>query len=222
MGLIIDLILFLIILFVVFLSARKGFVAVFVEIVGFILAFVLAFSLSTPISGYIYDKAIEPSIIEDAKDYTHETGNSFYDSLPDFITDNAEKIGITAQTFDSAVTSNMDSGVENATREASQTLLKPTVVKMLEIIVTLVLIFILMFVVKILAKWLNRLFSFSIIGKVNKILGAIAGIPKGIIFAALFCLIINFVLIFEADGFWIFTPKNLSASTLFDILSKIF
>ncbi len=222
MGIIIDLILFLIILLFVFLSAKKGFVAVFVEIVGFILAFVLAFSLSTPISDYIYDKAIEPSIVESAKDYTNEKGTGFYESLPPFIKENAEKIGITAEAFDNTVTSNMERGAETAVIEASQKVLKPTIVKMIEIMVTLILIFILMFVVKILARWLNRLFSFSIIGKVNSILGAVVGIPKGIIIAAVFCLIINFLLIFESDGFWIFTPTNLSASILFDLLSKIF
>lgn len=222
MGIVIDIILILIVLLFVLLSAKKGFVAVFVEIVGFVLAFMLAFSLSSAISDYIYDKTVEPSIVKSAKEYTEETAVSVYDSLPSYITKNAESVGVTAETFDEAVTANLENGVEEAVTAASQKLLKPIVVKMIEVIVILILMIVLMFAVRILAKWLNKLFSFSIVGKLNSFLGAVVGIPKGIIMAAIFCLVINLVLIFEIDGFWIFTPQNLSDSTLFDILSKIF
>ena len=50
MSYILDAIIILIVLFYVFISAKKGFVRTLIEVVGFVAAIVIAFTVSTPIA----------------------------------------------------------------------------------------------------------------------------------------------------------------------------
>ena len=47
---------------------------------------------------------------------------------------------------------------------------------------------------KFVAKFLNGLFSFSIVGKLNRTLGGITGVFKGAVFALVFCMAVTFIL----------------------------
>ncbi|MFQ8953025.1 MAG: CvpA family protein [Oscillospiraceae bacterium] len=83
----------------------------------------------------------------------------------------------------------------------------------------IIIMVILIFLVKILAKFLNGVFSFSIVGKLNRILGGIAGIPKGIIIAMLFCMIISLIVSLTPDGFLIFKTEAMEKSWFFSHFS---
>ena len=79
---------------------------------------------------------------------------------------------------------------------------------------------VLLVVVKFLAKMINRVFSFSIIGKANRLLGGIIGIPKGIIFAILFCMVISLIVSLN-NGFLIFTAENIEKTYVFKFFAEI-
>ena len=64
MGIILDLIILAIIVIFAFLSAKKGFVRTLIELVGFFLAIFIASSISPAISNGVYDKFIEPAIVD--------------------------------------------------------------------------------------------------------------------------------------------------------------
>ena len=66
------------------------------------------------------------------------------------------------------------------------------------------------------AKIVNKLFSFSLLGKLNKILGGILGIPKGILLASAFCLLVIVVINVTEDGFLIFTGESIESSMIFE------
>ena len=95
-------------------------------------------------------------------------------------------------------------------------------VKLISLIYSVFLMIILIFIVKILAKFINRLFSFSIVGSLNRVLGGIVGIPKGIIIAALFCTVVSLIVSVTENGFLIFTGEAVRGSWFFTHLTAKF
>ena len=68
---------------------------------------------------------------------------------------------------------------------------------------------------------LNKMFSFSVIGKLNHFLGGIIGIAKGGIFAILICEILLLVISFTG-GVWIFNNQNIEKTIVFQFLTNVF
>lgn len=229
MSIILDLIVLAIIISTVLISAKRGFVRVLIELIGFIAAVFITFTISTPLSNITYDKIIEPPIISSvtssvnsvAGDKAEAAIENTWKSLPTFVKNNIEKIGITKEKIDNSITNNIGNGTESAVRSASQDVIKPVVTKTLQLIYMVLIIVILMFVVKLLAKFINKLFSFSVIGTANRVLGGIVGLPKGIIIAMVFCLCISLIVSFTKDGFLIFTKEAMEKSWIFSNLSVI-
>lgn len=224
-SLILDLIVVAIILFCILHSAKKGFVKVVVGVVGLIAAYMLAFTVSTPLANITYDKFIEPAMVnavnESTDTQTDSAQTKAWDAIPEFITKNAEKYGVSLSEFSESVTENISNGAETAVIKASQDVIKPISIKIIGLIYSVVLMTASLFVVRILAKFINKLFSFNFIGKVNRILGGIIGIFKGIIFAVFFCAVISLIVSFTKNGFLIFTPENINGSFIFKGLANL-
>lgn len=224
-SLILDLIIIVIILFCILHSAKKGFVKVVLEVAGLIAAYIITFTISTPLANITYDKIIEPAMVNAMSDSTETQTDSAqtkaWDAIPEFITKNAEKYGVSLSEFSESVTANISSGAETAVIKASQDVIKPISVKIIGLIYSVILMTASVFVVRILAKFINKLFSFSFIGKANRILGGIIGIFKGIIFAVFFCAVISLIVSFTKNGFLIFTPENINNSFIFKGLANL-
>ena len=225
MHLIIDLIILAIIILNIILSAKNGFVKTLIEVVGFVLAIIVSISLSTPIANFVYDKTVEPTIVnsvtEKAESNVDTAANEIWNSLPKFLKDNAADIGITnekiTQTFESETTDN----VKNTALKVSQDVVKPVFVKIVGLAISAILFIILMFIVKLLAKLINGIFSFSIIGVLNRTLGAFLGLGKGILIAIAVCMLISMIVSFTTKGFLIFTKETLDKTYIFNILTNI-
>lgn len=197
MSIVLDLIILAIIIITAYISAKKGFVKVLVETVGFVLAIVIAFTVSTPLAEITYDKFIEPTIIKSAEKAV-ENGESVeikaWESVPTFITENVEHLGISTEEFSKVLNENISSGAKKAVAVASQRIIKPVCVNLIGMIYSVILMVVLLILVKFVAKFLNGLFSFSIVGKLNRTLGGITGIFKGTVFVVVFCTAVTFIL----------------------------
>lgn len=225
MGIILDLIVVAIILVTVAFSAKRGFVRVAVELVGFIAAILLTFAVSTPLANLTYDKFIEPSLVKSVSSSTGETASqvvdSTWDSLPSFIKNNSASLGISKDSYNEKISTNLAQGAETAAKTASQNVIKPVATKFIGLIISVVLLIVLMFVVKILAKYMNKLFSFSIVGKLNRVLGGIIGLPKGIILAIAFCMLVSLIVSFTANGIWIFNQETINDTAIFKFFNGL-
>lgn len=225
MSYILDLIIILIILFFIISSARRGFVRVLLEVIGFILAISLTLTISTPLSRVTYDKIIEPSLLKTANEENteniQEIVDNAWEALPGFITINAQRLNLNTEDISRTVTENMQDGTQAALKATSQKIIKPIAVKVLGLCYSTILLGILFFVVRLLAKSINKLFSFSLVGKINKTLGGAVGLLKGIIFAAFFTALISLIISFTENGFWIFTYENIANSYLFKLFTGI-
>jgi len=218
MWILLDLIVLGIIALFVFLSSRKGFVRMLIELSGFVLAIILANILSTPLANFTYDKAIEPAIISSVQENNQNAADTAMDSMPSFVK-NIIGEGGAISNFEEMVSDNMEKGSEAAVRIASQNVIKPKVARYISMFYIMVLTAVFTFLVGFVAKFVNKLFSFSVIGKMNSILGGVLGIGKGAFIAMIFCTIISLLVSFSNGSFLIFTDAAINDSLLFDLLS---
>lgn len=228
MGVILDLIVLAIIVLTVFLSARRGFVRTAVELVGFIAAVIISLTISTPLSNATYDKIIEPAIVSSASsladssvDDSAAAIDAFWNGMPEWVKGGVEKAGISKDSIDTSIAANIGNGVRSAMESASQSVIKPAVTGTLALVYQAILLIVLLIIVKPLAKFVNKLFSFSVIGTANRVLGGAVGVVKGIIYAALFCLLITVIISFTSNGFWIFNAETAEQSLFFSFFNSL-
>lgn len=234
-----DLILVIIIGASVYLSARRGFVRTFVEAIGVVAAAIIALTVCTPLANATYDKIIEPAITKTVCEEVNKaleneelnlqldgTPNKILEALPQKIQSLIEKSEID---YDKLLEENKylinDDTVENTVQELVfnilQNSLKPIAVKVISYIYAFIIFSFLLVVVKPFAKLLNKAFSFSIVGKLNTMLGGVCGLAKGIVFTLLLCLVIYSVASFTENGIWIFNVENIDKTFIFKYLISL-
>ena len=229
MSIILDLIVLAIIVITVLMSAKRGFVRTLIELLGFIAAVFISFTISTPLANSTYDKIIEPSIlstvtstVDTAADNSAAAAvDSFWNEIPGWIKGGIEKAGISKESLDGSITANIGNGVQSAVESTSQNVIKPAVTSTLALIYQVISLIVLMALVKPLAKLINKLFSFSVIGTANRVLGGVVGVPKGVIYAVAFCLLITLAVSFTQNGFLIFTGEAMKKSLFFSFVNSL-
>lgn len=225
MSIIIDLIIIAIILLVVIISAKQGFVRTIVGAVGFVAAAVISLTAIGPITEATYDKFIEPPIVnsisEKATDDVDDTVDNIWSELPPFVTDNSESFGITKESIKEALTNSSQEDINAVLTNVSQTTIKPIFSELVSTFCAVILMIVLLVIARFLAKLLNKMFSFSIVGKLNTTLGGVIGFVKGIVIALIVCEIIVSVISFTKNGIWIFNNENISNTILFKFLTNI-
>lgn len=223
MGIVLDLIIAAVIIIEVVISARRGFARVAIELVGFIAAILLTFTISTPLSQATYDKIIEPSFVSTLdtalKDSSQNATEAAWNALPDIVKKHSDKLGVSKEKIETGIAENAGNAVQDAAEGISQRVVKPVAVKFLSLMFGVILMAVFIFIVKILAKFINRLFSISLVGKLNRLLGAVVGLPKGIIVALLLCSVVALAVSFTQNGIWIFTSENMKNSWFFGVLA---
>ncbi len=226
MWIILDLIVVAVVVICIFVSAHRGFVRTVIETVGFVAALFIAFTFSGPAANFTYDKIIEPPVIAAISDGATSTADNtvetVWEALPDFLTGNAEHLGLSKDSISASITQNAAEDISVAASVTSQSVVRPVVVKLLGLLYTAIISVVLLFVVKILARLLNKVFSFSVVGKLNRFLGGLLGLVKGLVFAVLFCMLATLIVSFTANGFLIFTADTIEATYIFKPLSQIF
>ena len=175
----------------------------------------------------IPDFDIESEKVDEIKSQLSGSVDEVLKSLPPFVRNYIDKADINAD----ELLNNAEDIVENGatvedtaqkiTKDISQNKIKPLIVSVLSYIYSFVLFVISLFLVKILARILNKAFSFSLAGKLNTALGGVCGFAKGVIFALLLCVIIYAVISFTQNGIWIFTIENIDKTFIFKYLISL-
>lgn len=225
MGIILDLILLGIFVFSVISSAKRGFVRTFVETAGFVIALVLALTFSKPVAGVIYDRTVAPAVVSAVDDAVingaQDAVDSVWSALPKFVTDNADKLGLSQQSLFTHLDGATGQTAADLAQSASDTVIRPILVQLLGMLVSVLLFAVLMFVVKILSRALNKIFSFSVIGTVNKTLGGLLGAVRGLALMVLAVMVVRLVGSFLPGGAALYDPSLLEGSFLFKTITAI-
>lgn len=225
MSIFIDLIVIAIIILMAVISAKRGFVRVAVEVAGFVAAVILVFSVNGPLANLTYDKVIEPPIVNSVEKITQENVtvslDATWEALPDFITSNADKLGISKENLNQNISENAEQTTEGIVKSISGEVLKPIIVNILKAVYAIIMMVVLIILVKFLARVINKLFSFSVIGKTNTALGGVLGAVKGLIIAWLFCSVVYLIISLTENGIWIFNNENIENTYIFKYLMNV-
>ncbi len=229
MGILLDLIVLAIVALCAFLAMKKGFMKSALELVGFALAIFLSFSFSPKLADFTYGKFVKPAVVKSISDsipdldtYTQQ-GSDFaeaWSELPALVKSSAEKMGIDESSF-SNIADTVNNTADSVAESITDNVVAPVANTVLSVLFEVLIFAVVSFAVKVVAVPINKLFSISFAGKLNKLLGALIGAGKGIVYAIVFCSAISAIVLFTKNGFFIFTPENLAASTLFKLFGGI-
>lgn len=225
MWIILDILVIAIILIYAFISAKRGFMRTAIELVGFVLAVYLSFAVGGAVADGIYGSVVEPAIVDTIVDTVDETTtnsingavDAVWQGMPELITKAAGNLGVTSDAVKSDISAqafNTES-FEELAQQVADSVARPVVIPLIKTVVGFILFVILLFVVKILARIVNRAFSLPLIGGLNRTLGGILGAAKGVIIAAVVCILISTAVALTKSGFLIFTQENIEQTTVF-------
>lgn len=215
MNYVIDIILFGILILIVFVGAKKGFIVTVTDLVSGIAAVVVAKLASTGVADFIYENILKSTVIEFlTKKYTDvQTGlaglldNVFsaFDFLPNGILAFLETSGV----FDTKVISTEIVSSITTVEQLESQIVSPVLLSVLGLICFAVLSVLFIFLFRIIGRLVAKLIKISkIADKLDSILGAACGLVKGclyvIILAAVIC-VVSFVkediAVYAADSY---------------------
>lgn len=182
---ILDIVLLVIVLVIVFLSAKKGLVRTVLDIAVLVLTVVLAFQIASPMAEKFYSEFVSERIemkLTDAltsKDAVTNTQKAAaaLQSLPSFVTKALEKNGVQTDSLSERIASG------EASKDTAAYLNKSFVAPICKAVLTGVLFFLLSAVLGSLLQWaakgIAKLFKVPIVRSANTFLGGVLGIIKG-------------------------------------------
>lgn len=227
MGILLDIVLILLIVFFIYRASCKGFVKSLFDIIGYFAAVVVAFFVGKVLANWIYSigfkSSIETSISSSLSQITSaasasDTVTSVFDVVPKFVASLMKFFGVTSE---SALGQLGDSSA--ITAATSPEALADTVAKpVLTTIFTFVLFFILFIVCIFLLRWIatliNRIFSSSVLGPVNMVLGGVLGIVKALVFLFLLTTILGLYMNISGSDFSASMYEAIGSTTLVKML----
>ncbi len=237
MSFILDIVILAIIFFAAVIGAKKGFVKTVIGMVCFFLIIILSFTLSSKCADIIYNKVVEERIVSSMSNNLDDAGFNIINQgakatkeLVDVVEKTIEESSIlglspanqtSTEQISESVSASSAQTSEDLARELSRSLVKPLVVRILETLLFFALFLLMSIFVKPVTSLINKMFSFSVIGKLNKLLGAASGVFIGVIIAIAFVNIFNnYINISETEILGI-TPKTLNDTYLFSTLLNL-
>lgn len=182
LGIIIDLLLILCIVLFIVRTAKKGFALSLFNIIAFFGAFILAAIIAKNLSGYIFNWFFEQSVVDKIgasstplfSGSTSEEVNKFvFTEFPTlFNFSSISGIGINS----SALTGS----TSTSPHFVSNVIIEPIFESFISLFVYIIALAICIPTLRFIAKKLSKIFTVSLVGKINSILGGFLGIIKGV------------------------------------------
>ena len=227
-GIILDIILLAIVVLTVIIAAHRGFARVAIETAGWLLIILLVFNFSQPLSETIYDGMVKEPMETKVSEYVGNTMQSKTDSLntdiwislPPFLVAGAELAGITKDSMSDIITSSLHDGSQAITSAVMTGIIKPASTLIIRSAISILAILFGMFIIRLIARWVNSLVDLTIAAKLNKTLGAVLGVIKGLMFVLIACasIMLLHVLIFSGNDN---INDFLNSSFIYDFFARL-
>lgn len=197
MGVLLDIGFVIIILLFVVLGYKRGFFKSMAGLIGAIIAIFLAWALGGLIAtamyqgmfrGMLTDK-ISAILSQDALASIPEKAAQIVENLPDFLSNAFSSRGITSKQIENSLSSAGDNAAS-----ATADLISPTVIWLLQLLLTIILFFILLVFVRLIVKLLSNAFRLPVLRQVDGLLGGIFGIFKGVVYIILACILLQLLM----------------------------
>lgn len=227
MAIILDILIVLLVAFVVWRSAKKGFVHTVIMLAGYALTIVLISTCPAPVADLIYENTmsekIRTSISEGVEESftaeeSLETINEIWAEIPPFITNVAAQNGYTQEYISETVLSVEKDGSEEIAVAVEGNVIKPVIELILQAVIAILIFVLCMIVLRIIAKLLCRRIHVPILGGINSILGGALGFIKGVVLAFVIVTILGALLPMFSDKIGFITPEVIEDTYLFRFL----
>lgn len=230
MWIFLDIIVIAILAICAFSSAKRGFVRTIIEFVGFLLAIYISFTVSGSVAESVYEKNIEPKIVNSVTEKVSATSlntvddtvNTIWSGLPAIVKNSATFFGVESDTIADTVNQRLSdtNDIKNIAETTAEKAVEPIVVPLIKSIVGTTIFIVLMFVVKMLARILGKMFKLPIIGGINRILGAILGLGKGLVISVIVCMALSTLIAITDKDILFLTKENIDKSLLFSLFAN--
>ena len=170
---------------------------------------------------------VDSEKIEEFRAEVNASSDEIIESLPGFVKNFINQSGLKPEEVVGSADEVISEGdtvktaSEKVAENISQTSIKPMAVQVLSTILSLVLFFVFSWLLKIAGGIISKFLSFTVAGKLDKILGGVCGFAKGVIFAVIFCFAIYTLVSFTQNGIWIFSYQNFENTLIFKLLISL-
>ena len=227
MSIVLDAVALIIILVVAFITMKRGFVKSIIGLASLVLTLLIVSVCSKPVATFVYDSIIDKSIqnsivkqLDENDQKNNDAVNSVWNSLPKFLTNAAQNSGVTTDSIGSIIKSNDDNAV--IAQNFSQNVVRPSAISILTFSVNIILFIVLTILFRLLSKVICKLFKAPVLKQVNKALGLVLGVLKGIVIASLVCVAISYIVSFSKNDYVFLNSEVIKNTIVFSKLSTLF
>ncbi len=194
MAYILDIAVILIFALAVFIGHKRGFIKTFSGVLAFAAALVVVMLLKAPVANLVYEKAVEPPLVEaigNTTDNFQQSAVDYYNELPQIIKNLLVQTGVTdGESFFSAMPADGPAPV-----------LRPVLLPLVEMVTALVLFLLAYIAAGILLRMLDLVAKLPLLKQINKSLGFVAGVLSGALWVLLAVSILQLIASFgSADS----------------------
>ena len=219
-----DIVVIVVLIVCIIYGSVKGFLSIFTSFVGKILAFILALLLSGTLARLTYNSFIEPKIAETISTKIEETLNNNEKATSKEIIEKATEgmpgfIRKTAFSFADTITINDEKSSE-ISKTIEESVVSPIVLSALEILIFIILLTIFLIMVKFLTKSFGEVNEIPIIGKFNKLLGAVAGIIYAVAIIIVISYLVKGMVLLTGNDNEILNNDTIENSKIFSYIYK--
>lgn len=224
MPLILDAALMLMVFWVVYAAARKGFVAAAVDLIGYVASLIGSWFLAKLASQWIFDSVLRPIVLKKVRGVLDEYFTveqleteleKVLEDLPAFLTNSMNfELEKVVERFHSGagIGSDLVGGFTDA-------IVAPTIVGMMQVVLFLILFSLLLFIVHALSRLLQELHHLPVIGPANSLLGGVVGFVEVILLVFAFTTALHLFFMLTNDSVPWLCSDTVWAS---NILSRIY
>lgn len=220
-SLIVDLIAVALIIIMVIISARKGFLSGVLSFVGWLVSAFVAKTFCTVVADYLYINFIKSKIYDAVFNALSSYAPSLSSSYSDFFESLPESLRTLLGSADpevlNSIFSNPHSTLESVSSQMSEDVIGPIVLTLFVALSFIVIFLLCMFIAKLLAGLFKGVRKIPIIGPINTFLGGVVGVAEAVIIIYVIKIIIEFVTTASGGNLFGLTPDDFSNSYIFKI-----
>lgn len=220
-ALILDLVLLAIVIVTVIVAANRGFLSTVLKLCGTALAMAASWLAASRLSAAVFDSFFRNNMIEQTSQMISEGGQvsiqSVVDRLASFLPDSLieQLLGGTQQ-----LQGMLDSGAPEVAAQVVEQVIAPLVLPIISVVVFFVVFAVLSVLVRFLVSALTNVNRVPLMGGLNCVLGAAAGLVLGIIYVLLALCALWAVVVITGDGLPYFNSTVMQGSLFYQFFAS--
>ncbi|GEM_PF-5703586 len=227
-AIVLDILILSVVALVIVRSSKRGFMQSLIGFFGCFAVLILSVVFSWIVSDFAYGSIVRPRIVSGIEDSigvdsqgqtASQVIDGAIDSMPKFVIQMAQSRGLIDNLQSQDKTEEIRLGVSSAASVITDTVAKPVVTGLIQVISMIILFIIGMFGVKIISRVLNKLVSGKYLGSMNSFFGGLLGIPKGLIYAIIITWIVGFSVFVSKNGIFGITVQIIEETYVFKIIN---